>query len=83
MFTNRVLKSGKHRVVRPPGEQAQFDRYSVLAGLRPERDTKMMALESEVIPKVEDRDEEEAVMTAHEWAMKKITTIIKGYREMK
>jgi isopenicillin N synthase-like dioxygenase len=32
ILTNKALTSGLHRVVRAPGEQQKFDRYSVLVG---------------------------------------------------
>ncbi|OCT50474.1 putative 1-aminocyclopropane-1-carboxylate oxidase [Cladophialophora carrionii] len=40
-FTNGLLKSGKHRVIPAPGEQASVDRYSVVYFVRP-HDSVMM-----------------------------------------
>jgi isopenicillin N synthase-like dioxygenase len=43
-FTNGALKSAKHRVVSPPGEQAALDRYSVVYFVRPHNDVPMKPL---------------------------------------
>lgn len=40
-FSGKGLKSGKHRVVAAPGDQAQLDRYSVVYFVRPEDDVFM------------------------------------------
>lgn len=85
VFTNGLLRSGLHRVVRPPGEQGKFNRYSVLAGLRPKRETKMRALESEIISRKANGDAKEdgEELTAHEWAVKKVTDIIKRSQQFR
>lgn len=41
IFTNGELKSAKHRVVPPPGEQAHVDRYSIVYFVRPANDVVM------------------------------------------
>jgi isopenicillin N synthase-like dioxygenase len=38
LLSNSTLKSGLHRVVRAPGEQTTFAKYSVLLGTRPRND---------------------------------------------
>jgi len=50
VLTNRVLKSGKHRVITPPGPQGRFDKYRVLTNARPANDTLMRNLKSDIIP---------------------------------
>jgi len=64
-FTNSVLKSGRHRVVPPPREQAGFARYSVVYFVRPEDDSRLRVLEGKGVPKEED-GEGEGVL-AKEW----------------
>ncbi|KAF2648722.1 Clavaminate synthase-like protein, partial [Lophiostoma macrostomum CBS 122681] len=67
ILSNGVLKSGRHRVVTPPGPQAEFHRYSVLTNLRPSNDTPMRALKSDMIPSGEDGE----IVTAREWSLAK------------
>ena len=55
------LYSGVHRVVGPPGEQAQSPRHSVVYFSRPNGDVKLKSLLDE------DNGEEDDVMTADEW----------------
>ena len=50
IMTKDVLKSGKHRVVPPPGEQESMDRYSVLISARLADQTTMRAFKSPMIP---------------------------------
>ena len=57
IFTNKVLKSGKHRVEIAFGEQAKMDRCCVLVCSRPAHKIPMTALKSPVIP--ENLPEEE------------------------
>jgi len=44
-FTNGLLKSGKHRVIPSPGEQADVDRYSIVYFVRPHDAVLMEPLE--------------------------------------
>lgn len=67
IFTNRVLKSGKHRVVTAYGEQAEMDRCSVLVSSRPSHKTPMTALKSPVIPASAPGQENAKVMDSEEW----------------
>jgi isopenicillin N synthase-like dioxygenase len=64
IFTNKVLKSGIHRVVKAPGEQRPHDRLSVLVATRPENNSPMKAFESSVIP---FREHDAHFMTSLEW----------------
>jgi len=66
-LTNGLLRSNIHRVVAPPGEQAEWTRYSVVYFARPEDDVVLKTLESEIIPKGEGKGEEE--MSAKEWIL--------------
>lgn len=50
ILTNKVLKSGIHRVIKSPGQQRPYDRLSVLVGTRPENNSLMKAFESPLIP---------------------------------
>lgn len=67
VLTNKVLKSGLHRVVRAPGEQARWDRYSVLVGTRPNNDVPMTPLRSPCIPELTSEEAARPVMTSDEW----------------
>lgn len=64
IFTNKVLKSGIHRVIKAPGQQRPHDRLSVLIATRPENSSLMKAFESPVIP---HREQDGQVMTSLEW----------------
>ncbi|PQE23088.1 2OG-Fe(II) oxygenase family protein [Rutstroemia sp. NJR-2017a WRK4] len=76
VLTNGLLKSGKHRVVTPPGPQGRFNRYSVLTNARPKNDTLMRSLKSDMInPESEEQLAEEAI-TALEWSMRKVRAIL-------
>ncbi|KAH7094596.1 oxidoreductase [Paraphoma chrysanthemicola] len=67
VLTNKVLKSGLHRVVRAPGEQAIHDRYSVLIGTRPNNTVPMTPFKSSCIPEQDAKEASEPVMTSDEW----------------
>lgn len=58
------LYSGVHRVVGPPGEQAQSPRHSVVYFSRPNGDIKLKNLL--------DEDDEEEAMTADEWIAQRV-----------
>jgi len=61
-FTNGLLRSNIHRVVSPPGLQAQCTRYSLVYFCRPADDVLLKRLEgSDVIPKLGDGVVEEEV----------------------
>jgi isopenicillin N synthase-like dioxygenase len=73
IFSNQVLLSGLHRVVKAPGQQAAHDKYSVLLVVRPKDDTLMRPFKSPAIPENEvDAGNEEKVMTSIEWGNGKI-----------
>lgn len=78
IFTNQVLKSGAHRVVKAPGQQRPYDRYSVVVATRPENHCLMKALESPVIPVREQRGE---IMTSLAWGHSLINGIRKREAE--
>lgn len=76
VLTNGVLKSGRHRVVTPPGDQGKFDRYSVLTNARPANGTLMKSLRSDMIPLESEEDINEKPVTALEWSMRKVRAIL-------
>lgn len=66
-FTHGLLRSNLHRVVSPPGAQAELTRYSLVYFSRPEDDVLLRRLEgSSVIPVLADGEVEE-VITANDW----------------
>lgn len=68
VLTNKSLTSGLHRVVRAPGEQTPFDRYSVLIGTRVANDFPMKPLQSpEIEPVIDPANVEIAKMTCGQW----------------
>jgi isopenicillin N synthase-like dioxygenase len=75
-LTNGVLKSGKHRVVTPPGPQGKFDRYSVLTNARPKNDTLMKSLKSDMIHPESEEQLAEEPLTALEWGMRKVRAVL-------
>lgn len=69
-FTNGLLRSNIHRVVSPPGKQANETRYSVVYFSRPEDEVLLKGLESSsVIPRLEAADGSEKVMNSKDWIM--------------
>lgn len=79
ILTNGVLKSGKHRVVSPPGEQAKHDRYSVLISARPKEDTPMRSFQSPMIPVGEQLEGE--ALTAKQWGMQQVLKTLHNMRK--
>lgn len=70
-FTKGKLRSGPHKVIAPPGEHRNFDRYSIVYFLRPQDHVKMAPLK-------EFRDEgetEDDAMTTKEWVTNKVVKI--------
>ncbi|QSS58659.1 oxidoreductase [Histoplasma capsulatum] len=66
-FTNGLLRSNIHRVVSPPGAQAETTRYSLVYFARPEDDVILKRLEgSDCIPPLTLRDEAGAVVEEEE-----------------
>ena len=58
IFTNNVLKSGRHRIFTAPGEQVRLDRCSMLISERPGLSVPIEAFKNPMIP--EDREEADA-----------------------
>ena len=74
-FTAGILRSNIHRVVNPPGEQADSTRLSVVYFSRPEDQVVMKALEgSEMIESKRSQQVEfagEEYVTAKEWIIRR------------
>lgn len=64
IFTNKILKSGIHRVVKAPGEQRSHDRLSVIIATRPKNSSLMKAFEGPLIPVQEQNGR---IMSSLEW----------------
>lgn len=60
-FSNGLLRSNIHRVVSPPGEQANETRYSLVYFARPADDVLLKRLDGEAIPPLEEGVVEEDV----------------------
>lgn len=76
VFTNGLLRSNIHRVVSPPGEQADHTRYSLVYFSRPENEVLMKRLEgSDKIPELDDEARREAEakgdMNAKDWIIRR------------
>ncbi|KAK6380673.1 uncharacterized protein PV06_09834 [Exophiala oligosperma] len=70
-FTNGLLRSNIHRVVSPPGEQANYTRYSLVYFNRPEDDVMLKRLDtSELIPPLE-KDEVEEEINSKDWIIRR------------
>jgi len=70
-FTNGLLRSNIHRVVSPPGAQADYTRYSLVYFGRPEQDVLMKRLDgSGKIPELEGGVVEEEI-TAKDWIIRR------------
>lgn len=76
ILTNNVLKSRKHRVVKAPGSQAGFDRYSVLLGIRPANDTPMRALKSPRIPEYTPEQAKAERLDAQQWGANSVRKVL-------
>lgn len=70
-FTNGLLRSNIHRVVSPPGPQADSTRYSLVYFARPEDDVPLRRLEgSSRIPELEEGVVEEAI-NSKDWIIRR------------
>ncbi|KAL4821390.1 hypothetical protein BDW67DRAFT_172191 [Aspergillus spinulosporus] len=70
-FTNGLLRSNIHRVVSPPGEQADTTRFSLVYFSRPEDDVPLRRLEgSSRIPKLEEGVVEETI-NSKDWIIRR------------
>lgn len=75
VFTNGVLKSGLHRVIKAPGQQKIYDKYSVLIVARPEDQTPMKAFTSPLIPEDTPEQANAEVFTSIQWGNNKIKAL--------
>ncbi|KAJ9613102.1 hypothetical protein H2200_003043 [Cladophialophora chaetospira] len=70
-FTNGRLRSNIHRVVSPPGEQANHTRYSLVYFNRPENEVKLRRLEgSDMIPPLDEGVVEEDI-NSNDWIIRR------------
>jgi len=70
-FTNGLLRSNIHRVVAPPGQQAEYTRYSLVYFNRPENEVMLKRLNtSEMIPPLE-HDEVEEEINSKDWIIRR------------
>jgi isopenicillin N synthase-like dioxygenase len=70
-FTNGLFRSNIHRVAAPPGQQADWTRYSLVYFSRPEDDVVLKRLDgSERIPELRDGDVEEEV-NSKDWIIRR------------
>jgi isopenicillin N synthase-like dioxygenase len=76
IFTNGLLKSIRHRVVKSWGREAEYKRYSVLYGLRPDDDAIMSEIGTDGKPVTMENGEKAA--TAAEWGDAKFKFLIAG-----
>lgn len=76
VLTNGLLKSGRHRVVTPPGPQGRFHRYSVLVSTRPADQTIMKPFRSDMIDPETPEQLEGETLTALQWGMRKVRAIL-------
>lgn len=79
-WSGGVLRSSLHRVITPPGEQADFPRRSVGYLIRPPHDGSMGRLSSAAIPPLSE-DEEKETRSVDEWALWKMKQIVNGERK--
>jgi isopenicillin N synthase-like dioxygenase len=75
VFTNKLLKSGLHRVIKAPGGQRAHDKYSVLIVARPEDNTPMRGFTSPVIPAATEEQKNAPVYSSIEWGHNKIKAL--------
>ena len=77
VFTNGELKSAKHRVIPPPGEQANYVRHSLVYFLRPTDQVLMKPIDqfNRMDPREHDEEilpmEDGVVYNAAEWMVKR------------
>lgn len=73
IFSQKVLRSGIHRVVKAPGAQRPYDRMSVLIATRPENNALMKPIQR--INNTEENGDK--VMTSLEWG----NSIVRGIQK--
>ena len=70
-FTNGLLRSNIHRVSAPPGDQADYTRYSLVYFNRPENEVMLKRLDgSDIIPPLAD-DEVEEEISSKDWIIRR------------
>ena len=70
-FTNGLFRSNIHRVVAPPGAQADYTRYSLVYFARPEDTVKLRRLDgSDIIPPLVDGHVEEDI-NSKDWIIRR------------
>lgn len=74
-FTNKLLKSGLHRVIKAPGLQRAHDKYSVLIVARPEDSTPMRSFSSPVILEDIEDQKNAPIHSSIEWGHNKIKAL--------
>ncbi|KAE8391965.1 hypothetical protein BDV23DRAFT_182084 [Aspergillus alliaceus] len=68
-FTNGLLRSNIHRIVAPPGEQADWTRYSLAYFARPEDEVVLRQVEgSDLIPELDGEEED---VRSKEWVLRR------------
>ena len=80
-FTNGLLRSNIHRVVSPPGEQAEATRYSLVYFARAEDEVLLRRLDDgDVIPELAEGAEPEEVISSREWVLRRALgkRVVKG-----
>lgn len=71
-FTRGVLRSNIHRVVNPPGEQADSERYSLVYFNRPTDEVLLQPLEgSDIIDARKPEGDADEVITSKEWVLRR------------
>lgn len=80
-WTGGALRSSLHRVVSPPGKQAQVPRQSLAYLVRAERNATVQRLkEGDVIPRLKDGEAED-MRTVDSWAAWRAQQIMNGERK--
>lgn len=83
-FSGGLLRSNIHRVISPPGRQAECTRYSLVYFSRPEDDVLLQALEeSPLIKERMDGREREQALNSKEWILKRALGSRKGIQGWK
>ena len=77
-WTGQLLRSNEHRVTFAPGDQAKYPRYSIAYLIRPEKIISMKRLVGGYIPSAAKDGQEEILMSAEEWEMKKAMALKNG-----
>ena len=70
-FTNGLLRSNIHRVVAPPGLQADHTRYSLVYFNRPKDDVMLKRLDSSDVIPLLDKDETEEEINSKDWIIRR------------